>query len=379
VQRIVTDAARRLTGSDGTTLVLREGDECFYAEEAAIGPLWKGRRFPLSTCISGWSMLHRAAVAIPDIYADERVPWDAYRPTFVRSLAMVPVKAEAPIGAIGSYWSTSHTATAMELQLLETLADAAAQAIENVRLVNDLEVRVAERTSELRAVNDELEAFAYSVSHDLRGPLRALDGFSNALLREQQERLDETGRHYLERIGAASRRMGDLIDALLTLSRVTRREMKRERVDLSALVGEAAAELQAEDPARRVEWMVGEGLAADGDAHLLGIAIENLLANAWKFTSPRGLGRIEIGRLAGLEPKAPPTFFVRDNGVGFDMAYADKLFAPFQRLHATLEFPGTGIGLATVQRIVVRHGGRIWAEAEVDQGATFYFTLGGGT
>lgn len=252
------------------------------------------------------------------------------------------------------------------------------------RMNAELEQGVAARTAQLEAANKELEAFAYSVSHDLRAPLRAMHGFSAALLSESRDQLDEQGRHYLDRIGAAAKHMGELVDALLELSRISRREMGHQPVDLSALAREVAAELQTQDRQRKVEWVVADDLMAQGDANLLSLALQNLMGNAWKFTGPRPQARIEVGVLPRASPASAAglvtaegerVYFVRDNGVGFDMAYADKLFSPFQRLHGTREFPGTGIGLATVQRIIARHGGRVWAEAKVDQGATFHFTL----
>jgi PAS domain S-box-containing protein len=238
--------------------------------------------------------------------------------------------------------------------------------------INALNEDLEGRVRELGALNRELEAFSYSVSHDLRAPLRSIDGFSQALAEEYGEQIDAQGQDYLRRIRAATQRMGELIDDLLTLSRVTRRELHRESVNLSALARTIAAHLENRDPGRRVEFRVADGLVASGDAHLLRVALENLLGNAWKFTSRQPAARIELGitTVAGER-----TYFVRDNGVGFDMTYSGKLFGAFQRLHRGEEFPGTGIGLATVQRIVTRHGGRIWAEAAVGAGATFYFTL----
>ncbi len=235
-----------------------------------------------------------------------------------------------------------------------------------------LEQRVRERTAELIAVNKELESFSYSVSHDLRAPLRSIDGFSRLLLTRYHGQLDATGRDYLERVRNASQRMGMLIDDLLRLSRVTRAELLREWVDFSMLVHKVAAELRQTEPARQVEWLIQDGVVVHGDAQLLRIALENLLGNAWKFTSLRQGARIEFGV---LEQGGECVYFVRDNGAGFDRRYADKLFGPFQRLHATEEFPGTGIGLATVQRIAHRHGGRVWGEGEVGKGAVFHFTL----
>ena len=240
------------------------------------------------------------------------------------------------------------------------------------RLNEELEHRVCQRTAQLEATNRELEAFSYSISHDLAAPLRSIDGFSQILLEDYAEDLDDEGKDYLSRVRASSQYMGRLIDALLKLSRMTRREIRRERVDLSIIAEDIAQELQTGQPERQVEFVIADDLSVDGDAWLLRIALGNLLGNAWKFTGKSSAARIEFGV---AEHEGTLAYFVRDNGAGFDMAYADKLFGAFQRLHTIEEFPGTGIGLATVQRIVHRHGGQTWAEGRVGQGATFYFTL----
>lgn len=240
------------------------------------------------------------------------------------------------------------------------------------QLNRELENRVAERTMLLEAANKELEAFSYSVSHDLRAPLRGIDGFSHAILEDYSEKMEEGCRNYLNRIRAASQRMAQLIDDMLKLSRVTRSEMHNETVDLSGICRSIAGELMKIQPGRSIEFVIAPDITVKGDSRLLHIAFENLLGNAWKFTGKKGNARIEFG---SAHEDGHVKYFIRDNGVGYDMAYADKLFGAFQRLHSADEFPGTGIGLATVQRIVNRHGGRVWAEGRVDGGAVFYFTL----
>src|SRR2546426_221456 len=250
-----------------------------------------------------------------------------------------------------------------------------------------LEQRVAERTGELEqrnealrrnaaellAANNELDAFAYSVSHDLRAPLRSIDGFSQVLLEDYGAQLDEAGRDSLQRVRAASQRMATLIDDLLKLARVTRAEMRTEQIDLSGMAREVVAEIERTTTGdRQVEFIIAPGLEAQGDSRLLRVVLDNLLRNGWKYTGKRPQPRVEF---TARDENGDRVFVIKDNGAGFDMRYADKLFGVFQRLHSAAEFEGTGVGLATVRRIINRHGGRIWAEGPVDQGASFYFTL----
>lgn len=240
---------------------------------------------------------------------------------------------------------------------------------EKIRALNE---RLKQQNISLAALNKELEAFSYSVSHDLRAPLRSIDGFSRILLEDHSKKLDVEGQVYLQRIRAAADSMAQLIEDLLNLARVTRAEIQREDVDLSELAEKAAAGLRQSEPDRQVDMVIAPGLIARADLRLARVVMENLLSNAWKFTAKHAHARIDVGRQA---KDGRTVFFVRDDGAGFDMAYASKLFGAFQRLHSHSEFPGTGIGLATVQRIINRHEGVIWAEGAVERGATFYFTL----
>ncbi|MBI5886566.1 MAG: PAS domain S-box protein [Deltaproteobacteria bacterium] len=242
-----------------------------------------------------------------------------------------------------------------------------------VKMNAELEARVAARTAELQEVNRELEAFSYSVAHDLRAPLRIIDGFSHALQEDLGDRLDPVSFDHLRRVRGASGRMGQLIDDLLKLSRITMAEMSHDTVNLSTLAGVVAAELKKAAPGRKVEFVIEKGLTVTGDVRLLRVAMENLINNAWKFTGNKEEARIEFGASGSKDGRR--VFYVRDNGAGFDMRYSDKLFGAFQRLHASSEFQGTGIGLATVARIIKRHGGAVWAEGAVERGAVFYFTI----
>jgi PAS domain S-box-containing protein len=244
---------------------------------------------------------------------------------------------------------------------------------QEIRQLNaDLEQRVILRTAELEASNRELEAFSYSVSHDLRAPLRAIDGFSKAILDECGDTIGDSGKSYLQRVRTATRQMGQLIGDLLNLARITRVGMRREPVDLSALATQISTELGRLEPGRNVALVAAEGMSVEGDPQLLRVAIDNLLRNAWKFTSKHPTARIELGR---AEHDGRPVYFLSDDGAGFEMAHAKLLFEPFHRLHRQSEFEGTGVGLATVQRIIQRHRGRIWAVGAIERGATFYFTL----
>lgn len=371
IMKIVRSAARDLTGADGATFILRDGNQCFYADEEAIAPLWKGQRFPMSNCISGWVMLNRKPAMIEDIYADPRISAAAYRPTFVQSLAMVPIRTDNPLGAIGNYWAARHAPTELEIGLLQALADSTSVALSNLDLLHDLDHKVQEETRLLAEANKELEAFSYSVSHDLRSPLTAIKGYAELIAEDYGHALGGDGTGILSGIGRSVEKMSELIDALLSLGRFTRAEMKSQPIDLRPVVMEIIEHLRAAAPGRTVDFHVADDLTAEGDPALLRIVLDNLLSNAWKYTSKRESALIEVGKVTG----SPILFFVRDNGAGFDASRADRLFMPFQHLHSERDFPGIGVGLATARRIIARHHGSIWADSAPGQGATFCFTL----
>jgi len=294
----------------------------------------------------------------------------------VHSFAVVPIRArQNVIGTLSLVRSRPGNGyTDDDIALIQDLGDRAGLAIENARLYDQLEQRVRERTAELQRANEELEAFSYSAAHDLRAPLRAISGYSTALVEDHADRLDAEGAGHLASIRNAARRMGQLIDDLLELSRVGRAELRRERVAVSVLARTVIDRLRSAEPHRNVDVVVEDGLEAEADRQLLEIALTNLLSNAWKFTGKRNDARIEVSARA----ETPITYLVRDNGAGFDAASADKLFGVFQRLHTASEFEGTGLGLATVRRVIRHHGGRVWAESQLGVGATFFFTLEAG-
>ncbi|MBN2046515.1 MAG: PAS domain S-box protein [Anaerolineaceae bacterium] len=372
IMATVRGYSRKLVGSDGSTFVLLEGDSCYYADEESISPLWKGQRFPVSECISGWVMKNHKPAVIEDIYQDSRIPIDSYRKTFVKSLVMVPIRANDPIGAIGNYWREQTQPTEMDLQLMQTLADAAASAMENVRLLEDLEQRVAERTHELEISNRELESFAYSVSHDLRAPLRAIDGFSRILQEEYADRLDQEGKRLFDIIRNNTSKMDHLITDLLSLSRVSRSALNYTMIDMESMVRSILDENIHPEILQSFSIHLTDLPNVPGDSTLIQQVWVNLISNAIKYTLPKDVREISI---TGFENDRVCTYTIRDNGVGFDMNYTDKLFELFSRLHKQSDFDGTGVGLAIVQRIVHRHGGQVWAEGEEGKGAAFSFTI----
>lgn len=373
VQDIVAKSARKLIGADGATLVLRDDDNCFYVNEDAIQPLWKGKRFTMKSCISGWVMENKKSVVIEDIFVDERIPQDVYSPTFVKSLAMVPVNISEPIGAIGNYWKETYAPTAIEMQLLQTLADAAARAIENIQLYSELEDRVKRRTQQLHTVNKELETFTYSVSHDLKAPLRGIDGYSKLLLDEYGDSLNEEAAHFIKTIRSSTLQMNLLIEDLLSYSRLERSHFKQEKIALKSFTETLVSNFGEEIKKDRFEVDINiPDVEIFTDSTGLTIILRNFIENAIKFTREKPNPKLEINVSENPENWI---IAVKDNGVGFDMKYHDRIFEIFQRLHRAEDFPGTGIGLAMVAKAAQRMGAKTRAESIPGKGSTFFIEI----
>ncbi|MBI5615069.1 MAG: GAF domain-containing protein [Gammaproteobacteria bacterium] len=370
----VRSAVRSLLGADGATFVLRDGEYCRYVDEDAIAPLWKGQRFPMHQCVSGWVMTQREAVAIADVFKDHRIPVAVYRPTFVKSLAMVPIGAAECGGAIGAYWAQRHHATGTDLWALQALAAAAAGALANIARCDALERDVAALQRGLELANRDLATFASTLTHDLHERLLSVDNRARQIMRDADTGDPAALATQAALIRESVQGMDAQIDATRALHRLSQKPMSVEDVDLSALARETLAHLDANAwPRKHVDCTTADGVTARGDANLLRILLENLLSNAWKYSSKQDVPRIEFG--ARRADDGTPGFFVRDNGAGIDAHVAGKLFAPFARPLGGSPVAGHGVGLATAERIVQKHGGRLWAESAPGHGATFFFTL----
>jgi K+-sensing histidine kinase KdpD len=380
VMKIVRTVAREITGADGATFILKEKDKCFYADEDAISPLWKGNRFPMENCISGWVMNNRTTVTIEDIYLDNRIPHAAYRPTFVKSLAVVPIRTIDPLGAIGNYWATHHTPKDEELNLLRSLADTTAVALENIQVYQDLEQRVKDRTMELEVVNNklaesnsELEAIAYSLSHDLRSPLRHIKMNIGLLTDHLKASTDHDAQMFATKISKKVTAMQNLVTDLLTMFQVGKQNLQKSSVQQADIIKEIVEEFREAEPSRAIVLDMPSALPeAFVDKTLIRQVWINLISNAVKYTKLKRVAQIKIG-FQQREDSA--VFCIGDNGEGFDMSHYDKMFQPFQRLHSASQFEGAGVGLTIVDRIIKRHEGQLWATSEIGKGSIFYFAI----
>lgn len=385
---IVKNAACELSLADGVFFVLREGDNCrFYRSENTINFLAKGNKIPLSNCISGVSISNRSYIFVEDIHQDERVKGDFYKNTFIKSLLVVPIKVTNPIGTIECYWTNKHKPTIEQIKLTQALADITAITIENIQVYSILENLVEKRTKELESANQELEianknlatayqgleAFSYTLSHDLKEPLNIISGFSRLILEKSGASLDEKTTNYVTRIYNSSERMNLQIEAILSLHKLSETKIKEELSDLSEMSNEIISMMKENDPDRQVQVLIEKELIVKGDKALLYLVMQNLLSNAWKYSSKVLEAKIKVGSIFLTEKER--AFFVEDNGVGFDQSKANNLFSPFQRMHSQKDFPGTGIGLASVQQIITRHNGKVWLESSLNKGTKVYFII----
>lgn len=373
ITHIVAVAARKLAGADGTTFVLRENGQCYYADEDAISPLWKGKRFPMEACISGWSMLHHKEVLIRDIYQDNRIPHDAYRPTFVKSLCMVPIRKNAPIGAIGNYWAQEYVPTKEQVKLLQILADSTAIALENLELKQMIGKRHEKDDGHFRR-QKEMESCLYSLAHDLKSPLSTIIGFAELLEAHMKKaHIEGDFNKYVRSIVNTGALLHGQIEKMLMLYSVSTHPIEKLSVDLTGMVQDVMSQMRIQYPMRRINFNVDKNLEADVDPNLMRVVIENLLSNAIKYTRKKETAEISFGEFKKNQKEH--IFYVKDNGVGFDSKQATNLFQPLVRLHDEKEFPGTGLGLASAARVIEAHGGTIYAESALHAGATFYITL----
>jgi len=375
VTAAVTSAVRDLLGADGATFVLREDDKCFSIAEDAISPLWKGQRFVAESCISGWVMEHGEIAVVPDIYRDDRIPHDAYRSTFVRSLAMAPVRANDPVAAIGAYWAAPFEPTPREQAILAALANAAASALTNLDLREQLRRQMTQLV-EATVDRQTVEHVMQSMVHDLRSPMFALDTYATLLASGDVD--TEHIPQIAEKMRASVEGMGSRIDKHLALYRLDHQPVSPRDTDITELAEAAARDVRRHIGAHDVTLRVERGLRARVDPALGQLMLENLLENAYKYTARRDHPQVEVRRAGRLAPAQAPGMvwiLVEDNGIGFDPARAGELFTPHVRLEGASSFAGTGLGLITVARIVDMHGGRIQADGAPGRGARFYLSL----
>lgn len=367
IAAIVRHAARELTGADGATFILRENDNCYYLDEDAISPLWKGMKFPAKTCVSGWVMDHAQPIVIDNIYKDARIPQDAYRPTFVKSLAMVPIRRTAPIGAIGNYWAKHHTPSDEVISVLQALADTTSVALENARLYEQLQAQL----KNLRESNYELSRFAWVASHDLEEPLRSIATQLQVLQKDYANRLDQRGMECIEHAANEAIRVQQITDELMIHAHAEKLENFRP-IGLDALVDRVLVEMAGDVSRSRavihrdpLPWIWGDPLLVER-------LLQNLMSNAMKFTKPDQPPRITI---SSMQQGELWRISIRDEGIGIQKENLERIFGMFHRLHTQDDYPGSGLGLATCKKIVSLHGGTIWMESRFGKGSTVNFTL----
>lgn len=364
---IVRHAARRLSGADGATFILRDGGNCYYVDEDAIGPLWKGSKFPLNSCVSGWAMLHKSVVVIEDIFSDDRVPIEAYRPTFVKSMAMVPIRREDPLGAIGAYWATPHRATDSEIRALQALADSTSVAFENVTLYEELRRQLAA----LQKANQGLSRFAWMTTHDLREPIRTIVNYTEMMADECGDTLGSEQKRQMGATVGAAKRLYELVGSIMTLTGI-RPPAKLQNLNLNDIVSEVEDSLHAFLNECGGQIRVGPLPSVRSDGPLVQQLLQNLIANGVKFRKPDTIPCVEIS--AGVKDQMV-VVSVTDNGIGIPEKYHTFVFEHFKRVHPQQAYAGSGLGLTICKQIAELLGGEIWIEASGSEGTTVSFSL----
>lgn len=368
---IVRHAARELVNADGATFVLRDREQCYYVDEDAIEPLWRGMRFPLEACISGWAMLNKEQVIIPDIYLDSRIPHDAYRPTFVQSLTMTPIRTSEPVGSIGTYWADAHVATPAEAEVLQALADSTAVALESVRVLHHLEEAVAERTYELESSKADLAAFAQVAAHDLKSPLSTIAGNAELITLVDGPQLSDDGTRALETLTRTALRMGGLVDAVLSYSTAANAAIDGTEVDVDELVADVLVDLGGLIEQRRAQIEVTDLPSVFGSRDLLARVLQNLVSNAVQYGDPE----TPVVRIEGTQTRSSVRISVADNGAGVPVHERGQIFDMLTRGSAGVRAKGSGIGLAFARRVALRHGGSLVVGDATGGGARFTLVL----
>lgn len=368
IMQIVRNAARLIANADGATFVLRDADLCHYADEDAISPLWKGRRFPAAHCVSGWAMQHKQQVVIKDVFADPRVPHDAYRVTFVKSMTMTPIRRMDPVAAIGTYWAENYSPSAHELDALQALADATSIAMENVAVLQQMQERVVE----LERANHKLGRLTWLASHDLKEPLRGIQVSTQQIERLLPADSPAEIHKRIDFIKKSSNLVHRLVDDLIDVSRVENHQHSHRRIKTNDLMTEVLTLLNSAIDQAGAKISYDELPDVVSDPVLLSRVLQNLISNAIKFRSPE---RTPVIHLSAEDYGNKWVIKVKDNGIGIGKDYFETIFEYFTRLNSKYDFPGSGIGLAVCKKIIEDFGNRIWLESEVGQGTTFYFTV----
>lgn len=368
---VVRHAARELVDADGATFVLRDEGQCYYVDEDAIEPLWRGQRFPLEACISGWAMLNSEQVVIPDIYLDDRIPHVAYRPTFVHSLVMTPIRTEEPVGSIGTYWADEHTATVGERELLQALADSTSVAMEKIKVLQGLEARVAERTSELQATNRDLKAFAHVAAHDLKAPLATIAASAERIEDTDGDSLSADGANALGLVGRQTSRMAALIDAVLSYSTAATTPLHLGTVDLGEITTHVLRDIADLVDSSQATIELGDLPTIQGSGPLLERVVQNLVVNAIRY----GEQTQPVVVIEAATHGRMTSYSVSDNGRGVAAEEREAIFDMFVRGKASTGAPGSGIGLAFARRVVMRHHGTLTVSESALGGARFTMTL----